>query len=234
MSSYSADRESYLIPGAPLDGGRLLHAWLWKRHGDRARATATATKAGRLVGSGLIALGVVQFVTGGAGGLWTALIGWFLRNAATAEGSYSTIRSELQGFRVRDVMSPAGVQEGDWMSVAAFIDRRALSDHRQVYFLAGVDGMPSRLVTLEALAAVPAEERFTTSVRSVAQELNGLPSVQADEPASELFTRMSSGSVIIVWDGADPVGTVQPALLGTALNQVRIISRLRCDSPAAA
>jgi Zn-dependent protease len=64
-----------LIPGAPLDGGRLLHAWLWKRHGDRGRATQTAGKVGRNFGSALIALGLIQFAFGGFGGLWTVFIG---------------------------------------------------------------------------------------------------------------------------------------------------------------
>lgn len=223
-----------LIPGAPLDGGRLLHAWLWKRHGDRARATATATKAGRLVGTGLMVLGIVQFVAGNAGGLWTALIGWFLRSAATAEGSYSSIRSELQGVRVRDVMSPVGAPEGDWMSVAAFIDRRALTDRRQVYFLTGVEGTPNRLVTLQDLAAVPVNERFTTSVRSIARKLDGLPSVQSDDPASDLFTKLGSGALTVVWDGSIPVGTVNAAQLTTALEQVRLLSSLRSETPAAA
>lgn len=223
-----------LIPGAPLDGGRLLHAWLWKRHGSRSRATATATKAGRLIGTGLIVLGIVQFVAGGAGGLWTALIGWFLRGAATAEGSYSTIRSELQGVRVRDVMTSAGPPEGDWMSVAAFIDRRAIADHRPVYFLTGIEGTPSRLVTLQALAAVPVGERYTLSVRSVAQELGDLPAVQAEEPAADLLTKLSPGILTIVWDGPVPVGTVNAAQLGTAVEQARLLSSLRGETPAAA
>ncbi len=124
-----------LIPGAPLDGGRSVARLVVEAPRRRSRATATATKAGRLVGTGLIVLGIVQFVAGGAGGLWTALIGWFLRGAATAEGSYSTIRSELQGVRVKDVMTPAGPPEGDWMSVATFIDRRAIADHRSGLFL---------------------------------------------------------------------------------------------------
>jgi Zn-dependent protease len=223
-----------LIPGAPLDGGRLLHAWLWKRQGDRARATATATKAGRLVGTALIVLGIIQFAAGGAGGLWTALIGWFLRGAATAEGRYSTIRSELQGVRVRDVMTPAGPPEGDWMSVAAFIDRLAIADQRPVYFLTGFEGTPSRLVTLQALAAVPIDERYTLSVRSIAQELDELPAVQADEPAADLFTKLSSRALTVVWDASVPVGTVNAAQLGTALEQARLLSSLRGETPAAA
>lgn len=59
-----------LIPGAPLDGGRLLRSFLWRRRGDRVSAAISATKAGRAVGFGLIGLGLAQFVVGaGVGGL---------------------------------------------------------------------------------------------------------------------------------------------------------------------
>ncbi|MFI7300981.1 site-2 protease family protein [Streptomyces sp. NPDC050121] len=75
------------LPAAPLDGGRLLRAFLWWRTGDRLRATAGATAAGRVLGWLLIVLGLVVFMRGGGfGGLWLALIGWFLIAAATAEG----------------------------------------------------------------------------------------------------------------------------------------------------
>ena len=120
------------------------------------------------------------------------------------------------------------------MSVATFIDRRALADHRPVYFLTGIEGTPSRLVTLEALAAAPIDERYTLSVRSVAQELGELPAVQAEEPAADLLTKLSPGALTIVWDGSVPVGTVNAAQLGTALEQARLLSNLRGETLAAA
>jgi Zn-dependent protease len=77
-----------VLPGAPLDGGRLLHAYLWRRYDDRQRATKVVTRAGRGMGVVLVVVGFVEMAVGNdaASGLWLALVGWFLMSAAKAEG----------------------------------------------------------------------------------------------------------------------------------------------------
>jgi Zn-dependent protease len=75
-----------LLPAAPLDGGRILAGALWAGHGDPYRARETAGRAGRVVGFGLIVFGILGFLTPiPFGGLWTALVGWFIVSMATAE-----------------------------------------------------------------------------------------------------------------------------------------------------
>jgi Zn-dependent protease len=79
-----------LLPGAPLDGGRILDSVVWRVTGDRARARRISTSAGRILGSALIILGIAMslFLSDGLyQGVWLALIGWFLMQAATAERS---------------------------------------------------------------------------------------------------------------------------------------------------
>jgi len=73
-----------LLPGLPLDGGRILRAWQWKRHGDRERATLTAARGGRIVGGALMLVGLWSFVSTGAG-LWTMFVGFFLWSNARVE-----------------------------------------------------------------------------------------------------------------------------------------------------
>src|SRR5689334_16481314 len=82
-----------LIPGAPLDGGRILRAFLWRRYGDQMRAVVGAGRAGRFVGYELICVGLVQFWAGAlVGGVWTAFIGWFLLTAARDEEAGAMVR----------------------------------------------------------------------------------------------------------------------------------------------
>lgn len=75
-----------LLPASPLDGGRVLRGLLWRRHGDRVRATLTASRAGRFLGTAMIVSGLANTFLGvGYGTLWTVLLGWFLVSAAAAE-----------------------------------------------------------------------------------------------------------------------------------------------------
>jgi Zn-dependent protease len=86
------------IPAAPLDGGRLLRAFLWKRTGDPMRAAVTAAAAGRFFGWLLVLYGFASMlVTGSLSELWMALIGAFMVAAATAEGRQAQLRGTLAG-----------------------------------------------------------------------------------------------------------------------------------------
>ncbi len=82
-----------MLPAFPLDGGRVLQAWMWHRKGDRERATISAATVGRYLGWAMIAFGLWSLLTGG-GGLWTALIGWFIVAGAGAEARRA--RFEIQ------------------------------------------------------------------------------------------------------------------------------------------
>lgn len=77
-----------MLPALPLDGGRALQAFLWSRNGNQHEATISAATVGRYIGAALIAFGLWQFLAGG-GGLWTALIGWFIISSAKAEASHA-------------------------------------------------------------------------------------------------------------------------------------------------
>lgn len=81
-----------LLPGFPLDGGRILRSATWKATGSLERATRIASTVGQFVGYALVAGGVLLFIMTGAGGLWLAIIGWFIAQAAKAE-RYETIGS---------------------------------------------------------------------------------------------------------------------------------------------
>jgi CBS domain-containing protein len=97
-----------LLPGFPLDGGRVLRSILWGTTGSLRKATNIAATIGRFFGWGLIALGIFQMFLGNfLGGLWMAFIGWFLSSAANSSRRELTLREHLSGIKVKDLMSPA-------------------------------------------------------------------------------------------------------------------------------
>lgn len=89
-----------LLPALPLDGGRVLQAYLWRRRGDRNEATISAAKVGRLLGWAIVAFGFWELTQGG-NGLWTMLIGWFVVMTAKAEG----LRARIERDRARAPMA---------------------------------------------------------------------------------------------------------------------------------
>ena len=202
-----------LLPGAPLDGGRVLRAVLWIRSGDRDRSAQTAARAGRVLGIVLVGLGLFQILSGqGAGGLWIAFIGWFLGGAARAEEQYATARGALAGVRVRDAMTPSPVTApasatvadllGDITSRLRFTSLPVLDDR----------GAVVGLVTLRRLREVPPGRRAITTLAEVASPRRDLVIVNPDEPLGELLGRVSDGGDgrALVLDGDRLVGIVSP------------------------
>jgi Zn-dependent protease/predicted transcriptional regulator len=209
-----------LIPGAPLDGGRILRAYLWRRHGDRTRAAVGAARVGQMVGYALIGVGVFQLFTGaGIGGLWTAFIGWFLLSAARAEQAGVTTRHLLQGVRVRDVMSTDVHTGPSWFTIDEFVQRYVLGDRHSAYPVQSFDGSVEGLVTLAQLRAVPPDARTGTRVRDVAIPLARVPTATPTEPLVELLQRLSpqSGGRALVFTDGRLVGIVTQADIAQAV-----------------
>lgn len=115
-----------LVPGFPLDGGRILRAYLWDRWGDVRRATHTVSRIGSGFGIGLIVLGLLNFFLGNfIGGIWFVFIGIFLNQAAKSGYRMTLAKNALAGVKVRDIMTSKVI------SVPASI---TISDLVQSYF----------------------------------------------------------------------------------------------------
>jgi Zn-dependent protease len=203
-----------LIPAAPLDGGRILSALLWFRHGNRYRAAATAAQVGVVFGWLLVGVGAVGWLAGlGFGGLWTALIGWFLVSAARAEGEMARSRLAFGDLRVRDVMIPDPPRVRGWISVGDFLAEDAPRLHDPVAVVEGFDGTITGLVSIDRLRSAPAAAEGV--MRRVQDYMVPVATVRAAHPDDRLAdvavrpTRGRAGHTL-VFDGDRLVGLVSP------------------------
>ena len=203
-----------LVPAAPLDGGRLLRALLWRLRGDAWSSAVTAARAGRVFGFALIALGILQVVTGrGFGGLWLALVGLFVVNAATAEEQHAQVSGRIGRLPVARVMSsPVLVADPD-SDVERFRHEVALVQRHSTYPLVDRSGALAGLVTFNRLRAVPAGMRAATRLRDVACPVPEIPLARPDEPLTDLLPRLEgcSDGRAVVLDGGRVVGVVSPS-----------------------
>ncbi len=210
-----------LLPAAPLDGGRVLRAALWRWRGDRERAAVTAARAGRVFGFVLIGLGLLQvLMAGGFGGLWLALVGWFLVNAATAEEQQARMSSRLSGVRVADVMSRSPVVADGAMSLAEFVDRLAMAHRFSSYPLVDPSGRLTGLVTLNRVRGVPSGQWRGTLLRDVACPPEEVPTARPDEPLLALLPRMrgcTDGRAVVLDDMGRVIGLVSPTDISRTL-----------------
>lgn len=224
-----------VLPGAPLDGGRLLRAALWRWRGDRMWATSAAATAGRVLGAVLVGLGLADLFFGGnLGSLWLALVGWFIISAASAEERSARATHALAGLCVADVMTPAPVGVDPDVTVAEFIDQHLFA-HQHSAFPVLEHGVPIGLVTLAGVRTVPREARSGTTVRAVAHPLSEIAVAAPDERVSDVLSRLGAGGQrALVLDRGTLVGILTPADITRAMEaggRSSAVGRRRPDSP---
>jgi Zn-dependent protease len=199
-----------LLPGLPLDGGRVLRAWLWARHGDPTRATRLSARVGQLLAYGLIGLGAAAALSGGSamGGLWLAFIGWFLLTASGASARQAEIDASLTGLRARDLLT----REIAWLDGKASVGTfaRDLVMRGKRWALVGEPGIASGIVTISDVKRVPAQDWDRTPVASIATPMERVLAAPAEASVRELLQMMGSREVnqIPIVEGARIVGAV--------------------------
>lgn len=148
-----------LVPGFPLDGGRIVRALVWRWTGNVKTATRTAAMGGRLVAFGLIGLGIFTALHGNVvGGVWMAFIGWFLQNAALASSEEADVKELLRGATVRQVMTRECARVPPSMTLERLVHDEVLATGRRCVLVTD-DGRLLGLVTLHEVKGV-ARERW--------------------------------------------------------------------------
>jgi Zn-dependent protease len=192
-----------IVPGFPLDGGRVLRSIVWALTGDMARATRVASYVGQVFAFLLIAWGVVQVLGGDLfGGLWIAFIGWFLNTGAEGSRQQLAVRSVLDGVPVTTVMDASPAVASPGLSVRDFVMEHALRrGHRALPVVE--DGRLVGIVSVADARHVEQDAWGATPVSAVMTRmpLKTLPPEADLAAAMELMVENSIHQVPIVRDG---------------------------------
>jgi len=184
-----------MIPGFPLDGGRILRAVIWLSTKDGTRSTRLAARTGQTVALLFIALGIIQFFTGaGFGGLWIAFIGWFLLQAATASYTSVTLNSTLQGVHVSDVMTTQCTSVDGNMNVHEFVEDYLLRTGQRC-FVVERNGEVQGLVTPHEVKELERPRWPYTTLYDVMRPLDQLHTVSPATPIMEALETMGRDDV---------------------------------------
>ncbi|SFD06648.1 site-2 protease family protein [Streptomyces aidingensis] len=199
------------LPAAPLDGGRLLRAVVWRVTGSPLRATVVATGAGRALGWLLVGAGLF-LAFGGAvvGGFWLAIIGLFLIAAATAEGGQARLRELLGGVPVRQAMTPEPTVVPGTLTVRDLLADPRYRYRHSAFPVVDPGGRALGLVTVRDAAAVPAEGAGDTAVSSVMIPVERIPTPGPDDALAGLLPALQESPAhraLVLREGR-PVGIV--------------------------
>ena len=195
-----------VVPALPLDGGRLLHALLWWRSGDREKATLRAAGIGRVFAVLMVASGVLFLFLGDTvGGIWFAAIGWFLFQAVQQEVLAARATQAFTGLHVRDLMTTPPVTLSPDMTIAELAERLdALADHSAYPVVEA--GRYVGTLMLSHAGAVPEGRRTVVRVRDVMSPAASLPVLRPDD---EVVDAARALSVSVATSGADvPLSSV--------------------------
>jgi Zn-dependent protease/predicted transcriptional regulator len=184
-----------MIPGYPLDGGRILRSILWLASGDVQRATERAAAVGKIIALLFIAFGIFRFFGGaGLGGLWFAFIGWFLLQAATASASSVALTEGLKGVQVRDIMTSDCVTLDGNMNVEQFVENYLLRSGRRC-FVVQQSGEIAGLVTPHEIKALERPRWPYTTLSDIMRPLDQIHTVTPGTPVMEAIETMGRDDV---------------------------------------
>ncbi len=198
-----------LIPGFPLDGGRVFRAIVWGVTHNLRKATFIAASLGRIIAYGFIGVGALQVFNGNFGnGLWIAFIGWFLENAASSQINQQTIHDLLAGHHVADAMRLDYAAILPSASLEQLINQHILGNGQRSLVVKQAEQVLG-LVTLHNVKTIPAEDRLTTTASQVMIPVEKMKWIGPDAELAEALGEMDR-------DGVNQL----PVLVG---NQIRSV-----------
>ena len=199
-----------MLPGAPLDGGRVLRAYRWWRTGDKYRAMRDAGNAGRLLGWSLAAFGFVLMLNGQFG-VFIAITGVVIAMNAKAEIMASYIGEQLDGIKVRDLTMFGVAQAGTDMDADSMIWQRSRLGNVGAVAVVDDEGHLDGLVMEDQLWAVPADRRAMVMLTQLMVPFNKLAKASLDDDLASVLPRLNPlRPVVTVWNGDQLLGIITP------------------------
>lgn len=211
-----------MLPGAPLDGGRLLRAWRWSRTGNKYRAMRDAGNAGRVLGWSLGIIGLALMLNGQAG-IFIAITGLFIAMNAKAEIAASHVTEHLHGVKVGDLAWWGLAHAGSDMDADSMIWQRSrLGEAGAVAIDANDDGQLDGLVLEDQLWAIPAEQRALVMLNTLMVPFSQTARAEADDDLSSVLPRLNPlRPVVTIWNEGNLVGIVPPKTLRQQLDDAQ-------------
>jgi len=199
-----------LAPGFPLDGGRVLRAALWGFSHNIKRATLWASRLGQLIALLLIGSAVVVYFAGyGIGGIWNAMIGLFLWNAATDGYRQTLIIESLRGVTVRQLMTTNIESISPDLSIAEFIDFHLLHRRDQTFVVS--DGFAFQgIIGVQQVRGIPREEWTRQRVRDVMISAQKIQPIDPGETAANALNHLSTSDSdeLVVIEASQVIGFI--------------------------
>ena len=200
-----------LVPGFPLDGGRVLRAVIWAVSGNYAVATRVATMGGYATALLLIGLGAYLFIVerSAVQGMWLVLVGWFLWQAAFSSYRQHRQRMRLESFTARELMSMASAEVSPDASLQDLIDAGALRKGRGGLVVVE-DGRVVGLVGEASVRSVSRRARAAARVRNVMTPLEGVPAVAPDGGGDRVLEALedSDTGMLAVMESGELLGVI--------------------------
>jgi Zn-dependent protease/CBS domain-containing protein len=193
-----------LIPGFPLDGGRVLRSLIWWQSGNLRSATKIASNIGRGIGYLFIVIGIALMFTGNwINGLWLAFIGWFLENAAASSYRQLALQDILKGHKVSELMTRDCPTVSPELTIQQLVSEQILTSGRRCFPVvqhARVLG----LITIHDIKAVPREQWSTKTIGEAMTPFANMKSVGPDDDLTtvlQILTKQNVNQLPVVKDG---------------------------------
>jgi hypothetical protein len=210
-----------MLPGAPLDGGRVVRSVRWAMTGDKYRAARDAGKAGRVLGWSMAILGLVMMFNG-LPGIFIAVTGAFIAISASAEIMSSYISERLEGVKVGDLTWYGIAHAGTDMDADSMIWQRQRLGGAGAVVVEGDDGELDGLVLEDQLWAIPSERRGMVMLTQLMVPMGRLAKATPDEDLADVLPRLNPlNPIVTVWNGSRLLGIVPPKLLQERLRRAQ-------------